>query len=283
MAKNNNDKRSKAAKQTLAEQADKFRCYQLSVQAPEHETEFFEQAYRDVHPGKKPLALREDFCGTFAVCCQWVKEGKQRTALGVDLCGETLQWGRDHNLAPLKRSQSDRVKILQQDVRQTNRPKADVLSAQNFSFWIFKTREELLHYFRIARSNLKKGGIMVMDMMGGYECYVEEHVDKRTIKKGKNGFQYHWEQRRFDPLSGDAVFSISFRFADGSKLKRAFQYEWRFWSVPEVRELLAEAGFRASHIYMAEEEENGQDTGNWIRTKTAGNDASWLAYIVAEK
>ena len=31
----------------MADKADKFKCYQKSVQTPEHEVEFFEQAYRD--------------------------------------------------------------------------------------------------------------------------------------------------------------------------------------------------------------------------------------------
>ena len=119
----------------------------------------------------------------------------------------------------------------------------DILAAQNFSFWLFKTRPQLLEYFKIARSNLKAGGVMVMDMMGGGDCYTEESIDKRTIKKGKRGFQYWWEQASFNPVNADASFYISFKFADGSKLKRAFEYHWRFWTIPEVRELLRGSRF----------------------------------------
>ena len=36
-------------KKTLAEKADKFICYQKSVQTPDHEIEFFEQAYKEVN------------------------------------------------------------------------------------------------------------------------------------------------------------------------------------------------------------------------------------------
>jgi len=66
--------------------------------------------------------------------------------------------------------QQKRVKILEQDVRKKNRPAVDILAAQNFSFWIFKTRKEVIEYFKIARANLQKEGIMIMDMMGGGEC-----------------------------------------------------------------------------------------------------------------
>ena len=34
-------------KPTLADRADRFRCYQLSVQSPDHEVEFFEQVYKE--------------------------------------------------------------------------------------------------------------------------------------------------------------------------------------------------------------------------------------------
>ena len=209
---------TKQKKPTMAERADKFDLYQKSVQTPEHEVEFFEQAYRDAYR-RKPYSLREDFCGTFAVCCEWVKSNTRRTATGVDLCGETLQWGRDHNLAKLTDAQQSRVRILEQDVRKKNRPQADVLAAQNFSFWIFKTRKEVIDYFKIARANLNQEGVLVMDMMGGSDCFVEDLVDKRTIKKGKNGFKYHWKQGSFNPITSDASFYISFKFPRRKQIK----------------------------------------------------------------
>ena len=269
-------------KVSMADLADKFDCYQKSVQSPEHEIEFFEQAYREAY-GRKPYVLREDFCGTFAVCCEWVKSNSKRTALGVDLCAETLKWGRDHNLAKLSAPRRKRVSLKEQDVRKRNRPAADVLAAQNFSFWIFKTRAEVVEYFKVARSNLKSEGVMVMDMMGGGDCYAENHVDKRTIVKGKKGFKYHWEQASFNPVNADASFYISFKFKDGSKLKRAFEYHWRFWTIPEVREMLSEAGFSKSHVYWELEDDDGEDTGVWERGESAPSNPSWLAYIVAVK
>ncbi len=275
-------KKGNSAHKTLADRADKFDCYQKSVQTPDHEIEFFEQAYREAFR-RKPYSLREDFCGTFAVCCRWVASHPKRTAIGVDLCGETLQWGREHNLAKLAPTQQKRVRLIEQDVRKRNRPAADILAAQNFSFWIFKTRAEVIEYFKIARSNLNPQGIMIMDMMGGGECYEEELIDKRTIKKGKKGFKYHWEQASFNPVNADASFYISFKFADGSKLKRAFEYHWRFWTIPEVREMLAEAGFRESHVYWEIEDEDDEDFGEWKRSEDAPSDPSWICYIVAVK
>lgn len=274
--------RDKKQKKTLASKADKFHCYQQSVQSPDHEIEFFERAYRDAFK-RKPYTLREDFCGTFAVCCEWVSSNPRRTAVGVDLCAETLKWGRDNNLAQLTEKQQQRIRLLNQDVRKRNRPQVDILAAQNFSFWIFKTRAEVIDYFKIARSNLQANGIMIMDMMGGSECYEEDRVDKRTIKKGKKGFKYHWDQARFNPVTADVTFYIHFKFSDGSKLNRAFEYHWRFWTIPEIREMLNEAGFSESHVYWEQEDEDGEDTGEWERSEESPSNPSWVNYIVAIK
>ncbi|MGB7323777.1 MAG: hypothetical protein WBD31_02825 [Rubripirellula sp.] len=275
------DKAKKSAK-TLAAAADKFDCYQRSVQVPDHEVDFFDKAFREAYKSK-PTSLREDFCGTFAVCCEWVKSGPRRTAVGVDLDKPTLQWGRKNNLDKLTAKQQERVQILTQDVRKRNRPTVDVLAAQNFSFWLFKTRKEVVDYFKVARSSLNSKGIMVMDMMGGGDCYTENNVDKRKIRKGKKGFSYHWEQASYNPVNADATFYIHFKFADGSKLKRAFEYHWRFWTIPEVREMLAEAGFSESHVYWENDDEESKQFGEWQRSETAPSDPSWISYVVAMK
>ncbi len=270
---------------SLAEQADKYVCYQKSVQEPEHEVEFFEQAYRDAFGKRKPRHLREDFCGTFAVCCEWVKGSPKRTALAVDLDPEPLAWGKANNLAELSEAQQKRVRVAKRDVRKRSRSKtkADVLAAQNFSFWLFKTRADVVSYFRTARAHLSDRGLMVMDMMGGGDCYIEGHKDKRTIQKGKRGYKYIWHQESFNPVTHDARFTISFRFKDGSRLDDVFVYEWRFWTVAEVREMLAEAGFGESHVYWEVLDENEQETGEWERVDRAPSDPSWVCYVVGVK
>ncbi|PDH33960.1 MAG: SAM-dependent methyltransferase [OM182 bacterium MED-G28] len=268
----------KQNKQTLADKADKYDCYQQSVQEPEHEIDIFDQAFREAY-NRKALKLREDFCGTFAVCCYWVESDSKRSAWGIDLCEETLQWGKNNNLNKLKEKDSRRVTVMEQDVRERSTPQVDVLAAQNFSFWIFKTREEVLEYFKIAYANLASEGVIVMDMMGGRDCYDSDLVDKRTIVKGKKGFKYHWEQAYFNPVNSHCKFYIHFKFADGSKMKKAFQYDWRFWTIPEVRELLMEAGFKDTVVYWEEDTEDA----TWSKVDEAPNDYSWLCYVVGIK
>ena len=284
MAKNRNKKSTEKKKTsnepTMADKADKFYCYQESVQEPEHEVEIFDLIYREAY-GKKPLTLREDFCGTFAVCCEWVKSDKDRRAVGIDLCPETLSWGIENNLNKLDPSAKEKVKVLEKDVRSQTTPKVEILAAQNFSFWIFKTREEVVDYFRIAYGNLQDKGIMIMDMMGGKESYATDVTDKRTIVKGKDGFKYRWEQAYFNPVTSDCSFYIHFKFGDGSRMKKAFEYHWRFWTIPEVREMLAEAGFKKSLVYWDVAPEDEEE--KWSAVEEADNDDSWLCYIVGIK
>ena len=280
-AKGNPLTQEKQNKQTLADKADKFDCYQQSVQEPEHEIDIFDQVFQEAY-NRKALKLREDFCGTFAVCCYWVESDSKRSAWGVDLCEETLQWGKEKNLSKLKEKDVKRVTVLEQDVRECSTPQVDVLAAQNFSFWIFKTRKEVLEYFKVAHANLASEGVIVMDMMGGRDCYDSDLVDKRTIVKGKKGFKYHWEQANFNPVNSHCTFYIHFKFADGSKMKRAFQYDWRFWTIPEVRELLMEAGFKDTVVYWEEDSEDDEDA-TWSKVDEAPNDYSWLCYVVGVK
>ena len=132
-------------------------------------------------------------------------------------------------------------------------------------------------YFEFARTNLKDDGILVLDLMGGGECYVEESPDRRKLK----GFHYLWEMRTFDPLTHHATHAISFEFKDGSRMDGAFTYSWRFWTIPEIRELLEEAGYARSIVYWETEDEDGDGSGEWEPAEKGTCDPSWIAYIVA--
>jgi len=230
--------------------------------------------------GSLPRILREDFCGTFAVCCEWVKSHRDRTAIGVDLDPEPLAWGREKHLSELKPKQHQRIKLLQDDVRKVNGHKVDVLAAQNFSFWIFKTRAQVRKYFAAARRNLNSKGLFILDMMGGYES-IEENREEVTQHKG---FEYVWDQARFDPITHDCSFYIHFRFKDGSEINRAFEYHWRFWTIPEITELLLEAGFSRAEVYWENtDSKTGEGNDVYRRRRSAPSDPAWIAYVVGVK
>lgn len=281
--KRKDDKKQGTA--TLADVADRYVLYGLSVQEPANEAEFFTKTYKAIN-GRAPRILREDFCGTHAVCCEWIKLHAENVAYGVDLDPEPLAWGKENLQPQLDDEQRSRLALYEDDVRSPAEVKADVLAAQNFSFFLFKTRDALRDYFAQARANLADDGIMVMDMMGGSDCHIEDHEDVRTIEtdvKGFKKFKYIWEQKRFNPITADALFHIHFRFKDGSELDKAFTYDWRFWTLPEVTELLIEAGFSDATVYWEETDEDGEETGEFAPATEGPADPSWIAYVVAKK
>src|SRR5262249_5274902 len=162
----------------------------------------------------------------------WVAKGRGRTAEGFDLDPEPLAWGRDHNLGPLGRA-ARRVILHRQEVRTPGHRPADLRIAQNFSYMVFHERRELLDYFRAARADLARDGIFALDHYGGLEATEEMHEERSC-----GDFTYVWDQRLYLPGTGEYRCSIHFRFRDGSQLRHAFRYDWRYWSLPELRDLL---------------------------------------------
>jgi hypothetical protein len=92
-----------------------------------------------------------------------------------------------------------------------------------------------------------------------------------------------WHQERFDPITADALFHIHFRFPDGSALEQAFTYDWRLWTLPELRELLVEAGFSEVHVYWETDDKEGNPSGNYRRSTSGKPDPAWLCYVVGVK
>jgi SAM-dependent methyltransferase len=254
---------------------DRHHLYELSVQCPPADAQFFDRIYH-AHAGRLPLSLREDFCGTAALAAEWVRRRDGATALGVDLHHPTLEWGKRRNLAPLGEKAS-RVRLIEADVRSVTRPQVDLLVALNFSYFVFHTRRELLEYFRVARKSVKKDGLFVCDIFGGWESQALVTETRR-----KPGFTYVWQQASFDPITHRTRFYIHFRFREGGEMKRAFTYDWRLWTVPEVREILHEAGFGSVEVYW-EGTDRKTRKGNGVFRRTERTEAcpGWIAYLVA--
>lgn len=261
--------KKKSGPRFTARNSDRHDLYQRSVQAPEFEVEFFDKTFKKLRK-RKPLSMREDFCGTALLCAHWVDSHKKRTALGVDLDSEVLAWGIENNLAPLGEA-IERVELARRDVRQVSREKFDLVNAMNFSYWILQQRKEMLNYFRSVRKSLVADGVFFLDMYGGWESQ-EIMEEKRKID---GGFTYVWDQHSFNPMTNEAVNYIHFRFKDGSAMERAFKYTWRCWSMVEIRELLYEAGFKKLHIYWDVAD------GSFRERKKVQNQPGWLAYIAA--
>jgi len=269
---------------TQAQLADIHDLYQESVQAPEADVEFFIETYNKLRH-KKPLIMREDFCGTALLSVKWCESDRERTAIGIDLDQPTLDWGHEHNIATATGDMAHRVKLVHANVLDDIDDKADITCALNFSYNIFKTRDELRAYFEAARRGLKKDGMLILDMFGGTET-MDELEEERDVDD--EDFTYVWDQHKFNPITHDILCYIHFNFPDGSGIRKAFTYDWRLWTIPEITELLQEAGFSKVRVFWEEfvEDEDDEDelegTGNYFETTEEENQESWVNYIVAD-
>jgi SAM-dependent methyltransferase len=272
---------AKSAKKhpTMAEQADIHELYELSVQNVEHEIEFLQQTFESLRD-RTAYRLREDFCGTASASCQWVRQGSNFQAIGVDIDPTVLEWGRENRVGKLDAEDRARVRLIESDVLEVETPKVDILVAFNFSYFIFDTRDTMRQYFKRVHEALDDDGVFFCDMFGGPEAQEET---KEKTKHKKHGFTYIWEQAEFHPVTHYMRTHIHFKFKDGSKIKNAFTYVWRLWTPPEIRELLLEAGFRKATVYWEGEDEDGEGNGEFNPDERGEADLAWIAYIVAEK
>jgi len=276
MGKQKRGKSGKPTARTMAQRADKHILYEAAVQCVESEIDFVDETFKSLRH-RNAVILREDFCGTMNTSCEWVRRRKHNSAWCVDIDPEVLAWGGKHHVPKLSAAQKNRLNIVEGDVLTAKTPKADIVLAMNFSYWIFKSREAMTAYFRRIYNSLGKDGIFFLDSFGGYEAF-KELAETSEYK----GFTYIWDQDKYNPITGEGLFHIHFKFKDGSRLKKAFTYDWRVWTLPELTEMLSDAGFKPA-VYWEGTDKDGDGNGIFTRSTEGEADASWIAYIVAEK
>ena len=275
-AKKKGEKKRRKSRKTLAQQADRYELYEESVQDPDADVDMIGRIFRN-HFGRPPRLLREDFGGTGLLATRWVERHRENRAWAIDLDPVPLAWGHKHNVAPLRPEQASRVKLIEGNVLDIGHEKVDVTAAFNFSYFLFLSRDELRRYFEAARATLRDEGLLLLDSYGGADA---QRTCEEPRKVGK--VTYVWDQYDFDPISHRAVNHIHFEFKDGSRLDRAFSYKWRLWALPEVRELLIEAGFGTVEVYWeGTDSETGEGNNIFTLRKRALDDPAWIAYIAA--
>ncbi len=265
-------RRSAAASRapTLAERADKHKIYQLAVQSPEADIELIQHFYRS-RRRRNAWRLREDFCGTALTLSHWVAQGPRFSGEGFDIDPDPLEWGREHNMAPLGHG-AKRAILHEADVRDPSVESPDIRCAFNFSYWVFRTRDEMLDYFTRAREDLAEDGMLVIDVTGGTDSLSEEPYSSKV-----SGFELVWQQRNFSPVDHSADLTLTFRFRDGSEIDPPYRYSWRVWSIPELLDLLRAAGFGDIDIWWQDDDsEHG-----YRKTRKGANDSCWVACIAA--
>lgn len=291
-SKNKNKNKSKQGPELprlTAENAERHRLYQASVQNVEAEIDFVDATFEEIR-GRHARVLREDFCGTGNTSCEWVRRRPDNRAIGLDIDGPTLDWGLEHMVGALNEEQAARVSLLNRDVLQpADAVGVDCVLAMNFSYWLFQTRADLVEYFKSVRESLGEDGVFFQDFYGGSET-MEERTDERAceLEDGRK-FTYIWDQHKYEPVTARMECKIHFKFRDGTRMNNAFEYHWRLWTLREILELLAEAGFSGSTVYWEGDEldsdgdPTGEGNGEYSPTATGEADPAFIVYIVSTK
>ncbi|KAK2380119.1 S-adenosyl-L-methionine-dependent methyltransferase superfamily protein [Trifolium repens] len=316
----------------------KFLLYQQSVQSPKGDISYLQKFFLMYVGGRMPLHLQEDFCGTALLSAEWLRSDPRKTAVGLDLDLEALNWCLENNipkigadgfsrislfhgnvLQPLQSklvkmdpeelvrsiSLSQNAENLQTDGLESDVPTSsasqddeltmkkfplngrDIVCAFNYSCCCLHKRAELVLYFKHARDALStKGGIFVMDLYGGTSS-----ENKLKLQRGFPNFTYIWEQAEFDIIQRKTRISLHFHLKkEQRKIRHAFSYSWRLWTLPEIRDCLEEAGFRSVHFWVREMPDSSEITrtegfgaGKDIKyeeTTSFQQQDSWNAYIV---
>jgi hypothetical protein len=266
---------------------DRHELYALSVQDPPSEVDFITKSFRQLR-GRKPMSIREDFCGTAVFSLAWAQSDPKRTAIGVDLDRDTLHWGLEKRIRPAGGGLEQRITLRNANVLEVSGPLVDVAVGFNFSYWCFDTRASLRGYFEAARAGLVPGGVLYLDACGGTEIAMQ-NIDEREVLDDDDApvndgesFTYVWEQVNYNPITAHMDCAIHFAFEDGSRIDSAFTYSWRLWTLAELQELLLEAGFTKVRIWAEAEDADGDGIGEYHEVEALDNEGSWWVYISAE-
>jgi len=253
---------------------DRHALYERAVQSPEVEIALLERLLR--RSGRPARRLREDFGGTAALAAAWVERGPGRTAVAVDRDPEVLRWALRNRLPALGRA-ARRLELRCADVRRGPPGPFDALVALNFSWQVLRERAALLAWLRAARRALAPGGVLLLDLFGGW---LAQQV-RRERRRLRGGATYVWERVSFDPVTHRIRCAIHFELPGGRRLRSAFRYDWRLWTLPEVRDLVREVGFTAVEV-LWDVKPQGVEPLYLVRRR-AENHAGWIAYVAARR
>ncbi|KAJ4978244.1 hypothetical protein NE237_009024 [Protea cynaroides] len=170
--------------------------------------------------------------------------------------------------------------------RNCSLPARDIVCAFNYSCCCLHRRADLILYFRHVLDTLsQRGGIFVMDIYGGTSSERKLRLQRRFPN-----FTYVWEQAEFDIIHRTTRISLHFHLQNQKKLRHAFSYNWRLWSLPEIKDCLEEAGFQFVHFWIRPMPDTGEMrtsegfyAGRDIKYEemsTFQQDDAWNAYII---
>ncbi|EOY33473.1 S-adenosyl-L-methionine-dependent methyltransferases superfamily protein isoform 1 [Theobroma cacao] len=273
-------------------------------------------------------------------CTEWLRTDSRRTAVGLDLDLEALQWCLENNINKVGADGYSRISLFHGNVLKPRQaklvsfkpqelirniqleesddnskiaaiepnmhegstassneefieaeseiPARDIVCAFNYSCCCLHKRVELVLYFKhVLEALSRKGGIFVMDLYGGTSSEQSLRLQRRFPN-----FTYTWEQAEFDIIERKTRISLHFHLQkQQKKLRHAFSYSWRLWSLPEIKDCLEEAGFQSVHFWLRKMPDTseirctegfgiGRDV-KYEEVKSFQQEDAWNAYIVA--
>jgi hypothetical protein len=67
-------------------------------------------------------------------------------------------------------------------------------------------------------------------------------------------------------------------------MRNAFIYDWRLWTLPEMQEIMTEAGFHDVHVlWEGSDRKTREGNGVFRRCTRGGDEEAWIAYVVGRK
>lgn len=188
--------------------------------------------------GLKPRTLREDFAGPAGLAAEWAELSEQHRSIAIDIDPEPLRHAPA--AARLQLKVADALK---------SKDKADIIALFNFAVCETHSREGLVAYFKTLRKSLNRGGIAAFDVYGGANAFIPGSLSTHARVPGtKQKIGYTWQQVHADPDTGMVQNHLHFTLGK-KKWKSAFVYNWRLWSIPELRDALTEADFAKVETY----------------------------------
>ena len=134
--------------------------------------------------------------------------------------------------------ESKRFSYVQGDVLDVALPPAHIVAALNASFCVFKKRQQFKNYLQKCFDSFDEKGMMALEIYCGADS---QNIGCDEIEIG--GHAAIWEQAQYDPITSHCLNYIHFRLQDGTRIEKAFEYDWRLWSPAECVDLLEEVGF----------------------------------------
>ncbi|XVF05192.1 hypothetical protein REPUB_Repub05bG0150600 [Reevesia pubescens] len=253
----------------------KFLLYQQSVQSPKGDISYLQKFFLMYVGGRLPLHLQEDFCGTalfrislFHGNVLKSHEAKLVSFMPQELIRNIQLEESDNNskiaaIDPNMHEGSTSLSNEESIKAESKIPAQDIVCAFNYSCCCLHKHTELVLYFKhVLEALSRKGGIFVMNLYGGMSSEQSLRLQKRFPN-----FRYTWEQAEFDIIERKTRISLQFHLQKKQKrLRHAFSYSWRLWSLPEINDCLEEAGFRSVLFWlrkMTDTSENKSTRGIW--------------------